>query len=205
YGIPSRDRPKLRRVSYAELKSGKVLINDRSVPSSSLSSYKYAREIAETLKRWIQKKEFFLARPVELLPNYRDFKPLEIRKYEPTVKEVMTREVITARTTDDITLIAEKLVKFNIDHVPIVSEKNELVGIVTSWDIAKAVAQRKKKLDEVMTTKVITARENESIEIVAKRLSQYNISGMPVVDSEDHVIGIVTTNDLAKLLRREKR
>ncbi|MEM3754507.1 MAG: homocysteine biosynthesis protein [Candidatus Bathyarchaeia archaeon] len=205
YGVPSRDRPKLRIVSYAELKSGKVLINDKSVPSSSLSSYKYAKEIAETLKKWIQEKEFFLVRPIELLPIYEDFKPLKIKKYEPTVKDVMTKEVITAKLNEEITTIAEKLVKFNIDHVPIVNEKNKLIGIVTSWDIAKAVAKRKKRLEEVMTTKVITARENEPIEIVAKRLSQYNISGMPVVDNENHVIGIVTTNDLAKLLRREKQ
>lgn len=205
YGIPARDRPKLKKVSYAELKSGKVLIKDKSVPASSLSSYKYAKEIAETLKKWILEKEFFLVRPIELLPNYKEFKPLKIKKYEPTVKEVMTKEVITAKPTEDIASIAKKLVKFNIDHVPIVNERNELIGIVTSWDIAKAVAQKKDKLEEVMTKEVITAKENEPIEIVAKRLSKYNISGMPVIDNENHVIGIVTTNDLAKLLRKEKR
>ena len=89
-----------------------------------------------------------------------------------------------------------------MDHVPIIDDDNKLVGIVTSWDLAKALAHGKGTLGEVMTTKVITARENESGDVVARRLAQHNISGMPVVDDAKRVIGIVTTDDLAKLLRK---
>jgi len=200
YGVPSRNRPIIKKVSYAELKSGKVKLGDKEVSSSSLSSYKVAREIAETLKKWIRERSFFLSRPAELLPNYGEFKPLEARKAEPRVRDIMTREVVTAKPTDDIKTIATLLVKRGIDHLPIVDEGKKLIGIVTSWDLANALALEKKKLSEIMTRKVITAREDEAIDIIAQRVSRHNISGLPVVDSENRVIGIVTTDDISKKL-----
>lgn len=79
YGIPSRDRPALRNASYAELKSGEITISNHRVRTSPLSSFKYAKEIAETLKHWILEKKFLLSRPAELLPKHRQFKPLQVR------------------------------------------------------------------------------------------------------------------------------
>jgi uncharacterized protein (DUF39 family) len=82
YGIPSRDRPAVREASYSELKSGDIAINNQKVRTSPLSSFKYAKEIAETLKHWIQKETFLLSRPAELLPNQRQFKPLQVKTNE---------------------------------------------------------------------------------------------------------------------------
>jgi len=204
YGVPSRSRPAVKKGSYADLKLGKVVINGRSIPTSPLSSFKYAKEIAEALKAWMKEGLFFLSRPAELLPNQREFKPLEVRRHELRVKDIMTAKVTTAKPNDDVRTIASLIVRNGVDHVPIVDDDNRLVGIVTSWDLAKALAQGKSKLEEVMTTKVITAQENESGDVVARRLAQRNISGMPVVDDARKVIGIVTTDDLAKLLRKWK-
>lgn len=202
YGVPSRARPVLRKVSYAELKSGKVLLGDREAPTSSMSSLAYAREIAETLKRWIQEGRFTLNRPAELLPIHKEFKPLEVRRYEPRVKDVMTTKVVSAKPEDDIKKVAKLIVTHGIDHVPIIGPEGKLVGIVTSWDLARAVAQDKKSLKEIMTAKVVTARPDEALDLVIARLQQYRISGMPVVDEEEKLVGIVTSDDIARLLRR---
>ncbi|MBU0951513.1 MAG: homocysteine biosynthesis protein [Elusimicrobia bacterium] len=59
----------LGEVSYAQLKSGKITVQGKEVPSGSLSSYSKAREIAEVLKDWIVKKQFFLSEPVAPLPG----------------------------------------------------------------------------------------------------------------------------------------
>ncbi len=56
-------------VNYAELRSGKVKIKEKLVPTASLSSYSKAKEIAETLKNWIKKGDFFLTEPVELISS----------------------------------------------------------------------------------------------------------------------------------------
>jgi len=180
-------------------------LNDNSVPTSPVSSFKHAKEIAETLKHWIQEGTFLLSRPAELLPTQREFKPLGIRRYESRVKDVMTTRIITAKPTDEIKLVASLIVKHGIDHVPIVDESNRLVGIITSWDVARAVAEGSESLSEVMSSRVVAARQSETVDIVANRLSKNNISGMPVVDDENRLIGMVTTDGLAKTLRRGRR
>jgi uncharacterized protein (DUF39 family) len=57
------------RVSYAELKTGKITLQGREIPASSLSSIPKAREIAETLKTWIASGRFALTEPVQALPG----------------------------------------------------------------------------------------------------------------------------------------
>jgi uncharacterized protein (DUF39 family) len=66
---PQRKPGNLGFVSYAELKSGKITVLGKEVPTAPLSSYPMAREIARLLKRWIQEGTFFLAEPVQLLPS----------------------------------------------------------------------------------------------------------------------------------------
>ncbi len=80
YGIPSRKRPILRKVSYEELKSGKIEINGQEVRTSPISSFSTARKIAEILKDQIKLGNFYLTQPVELLPTNEGFNPLVCKK-----------------------------------------------------------------------------------------------------------------------------
>jgi uncharacterized protein (DUF39 family) len=57
------------QVSYAELKSGVIRFNDRDIPAVPLSSVVRAREIADILKDWIQRGDFFLGEPQFTLPK----------------------------------------------------------------------------------------------------------------------------------------
>ncbi len=59
----------LAEVSYAELKTGQIEIDGRKVKTAPLSSYVRAREIAETLKEWIDSGDFLLGQPQEFLPG----------------------------------------------------------------------------------------------------------------------------------------
>ena len=72
----------LGEVSYAQLKSGKIEIQAKMVPTASLSSYPRAVEIATTLKEWILSGKFLLTKPVAPLPGVESgitFKPLKER------------------------------------------------------------------------------------------------------------------------------
>jgi uncharacterized protein (DUF39 family) len=69
---PTRTPGNLGHVSYADLKSGKITVNGREVPTAPLSSYPKAREIANTLKQWIAGGSFLLTEPVQLLPSPAD-------------------------------------------------------------------------------------------------------------------------------------
>jgi len=75
----------LSEVSYAQLRSGKIIIQGKEVPTASLSSYPRAVEIATTLKEWISRGEFLLTEPVAPLPGVESgitFKPLKERPIE---------------------------------------------------------------------------------------------------------------------------
>jgi uncharacterized protein (DUF39 family) len=72
-------------VTYAQLKSGKIEIKGKKVPTASLSSYSRAAEIATILKEWILGGKFLLTEPVAPIPGVESgitFKPLKERPLE---------------------------------------------------------------------------------------------------------------------------
>ncbi len=60
------------------------------------------------------------------------------------------------------------------------------------------------KIKEIMTSEVITVSTGDSVEKCAKLLQEHNISGLPVVDEEDRVVGMVTEGDLIRRASRVK-
>ena len=74
------DRPAMARYSYAQLRSGKIEYQGRSIRTSSLSSYAGAKRIAGELKDWIEHGEFELNRPVLSFPTDVKLKKLEERR-----------------------------------------------------------------------------------------------------------------------------
>jgi uncharacterized protein (DUF39 family) len=79
---PNRRNESIGEVTYAQLKSGKVTVQGKKVPTASLSSYPRAVEIANTLKDWIKAGKFELTQPVASLPGVESgvtFKPLNER------------------------------------------------------------------------------------------------------------------------------
>lgn len=64
-GVPKS----LGEVSYKELRSGSINLNGMKIASAPLSSYYRAREIANILKEWIEKGQFFLGEPQQSLPS----------------------------------------------------------------------------------------------------------------------------------------
>jgi uncharacterized protein (DUF39 family) len=82
---PQRSSDILGEVDYAQLKSGKIKVQGKDVPTASLSSYPRAVEIANMLKDWIKKGEFLLTQPVAPLPGVESgitFKPMPDRPFE---------------------------------------------------------------------------------------------------------------------------
>ena len=83
---PNRRNESLGEVTYGQLKSGKITVQGKKIPTASLSSYPRAVEIANTLKDWIKAGKFELTQPVAYLPGVESgvtFKPLNERAIEP--------------------------------------------------------------------------------------------------------------------------
>lgn len=199
YGVPRRNRPIFRQVSYKELKSGKITIKDREVKVSPLSSLEKAKDIAETLKNWIEDASFFLTSPVERLPTNTVSKPMKQTK-ETSFVEALTRPAVTCNEDETVKAVAERIINRSVNHIVVIDDQGKLSGIVTSWDITRAVANGKEKLGEIITRRVITTAPDEPIEVAARKLAQHNISALPVIDQVGKVLGIVTSEELSKLV-----
>jgi len=76
FAIPRRVRPSFGLVSYAQLKSGRITINGKSVRTAPLASIYRSHQVAQTLKSWIEAGQFTLTEPVAPIPQDRVFSPL---------------------------------------------------------------------------------------------------------------------------------
>ncbi|MFO7794648.1 MAG: homocysteine biosynthesis protein [Promethearchaeati archaeon] len=195
YGVPRRDRPKIGTTNYKELKSGLIKINGKEIKCSSMSSLYYARKIANELKEWIEDGDFLLNPPAEQLPTNTSFKPMRQTSEIKFVKD-LKKEAVICYEDCDIQIVANKIINQNINHIVITDRNRRLKGIVTSFDITKAVARNKKNLLDIITKKVITTSDNEPIEVASRKMKKNAISALPVVDDKDIVVGIISSEEL---------
>ncbi|WP_462272283.1 homocysteine biosynthesis protein [Methanohalophilus sp.] len=205
YGVPSRDRPVLRKVNYEELRSGSIEINGKDTPTSSMSSFKKSREIAGELKKWVAAGEFFVNTPSQRLPSKATCKPMRQTTRNPLVQDIMARDVVVIDENATFHEAAKMIMENTFSHLPVVSEDGKLAGIVTAWDISKAVAKTGYNyVKDIMTKKVLTSNATDPIDIAARNLDMKEVSAMPVIDNDGYVIGIITSNDISKLFARRR-
>ena len=201
YGVPRRARPKLGKVSYATLKSGKVTVNDRSVKVSSMSSLKKAQKISRILKSWIENGQFYLSAPAESLPTDSVCNSMRQRDDVTFVNNV-AHEAVTCHVDEDIKAVAKRMISKSVNHIVVTNRAGEIRGIVTSWDLTRAVAEGKNDLSEFITKKVYVTKPEETVEAASRKMAAHHISALPVVDHHRNVVGLLTSEDIAKLRGR---
>ncbi|WP_094228164.1 homoserine O-acetyltransferase MetX [Methanolobus psychrotolerans] len=116
------------------------------------------------------------------------------------VSDVMRTDIVSIRQGISIEETARVMFEKGITHLPVVTDNNELMGIVTSWDISKAVALKCKTLDGIITKNVLTAKGDEEIGSAAKKMEQNNISALPVIDDEKRIMGIIGSEEINRLI-----
>ncbi len=130
------------------------------------------------------------------------------------VHEWMTQNVITV-TADTSMMKASRLMKEKrIGRLPVVDESNHIVGMVSDRDIKDASPSKATTLDthelyyllsemkvkDIMTRNPVCVKKNDSVERTAILMTQGRFGGVPVVNDDNTVCGIITDNDIFKLL-----
>jgi CBS domain-containing protein len=195
YGIPIRDKPILKKTNYNELKSGFIELKGKKIKCSSMSSLYYARRIANELKNWILNGKFFLNPPAESLSTQRIFKPMKLESELKFVKDLKRKAVICYEDCD-ISVVAQKIIESELNHILITDKEKKLKGIVTSFDIAKTIAQNHTTLNEIITKKIVTTKDNEPVSFAIRKMKKNNISALPVINNDYKVVGIITSEDI---------
>lgn len=128
-------------------------------------------------------------------------------------KDWMSKDVISLNVTDTLRHAIKVSMESHISIMPVLEEE-KLVGIVTDRDLKRASPSPATSLDmqeilyrlsrlevgSIMSRHPITVPADYTLEETAEVLLQKNISGVPVVDDEGNIIGIITKNDLFKAM-----
>ncbi len=117
-----------------------------------------------------------------------------------SVGDVMIREVVTIRQGSSVEEAARIMMTAGVTHLPVISAEEKLAGIVTAWDVSKAVALKYTLLEEIMTRYVVVSAQEDPLERAAKRMNEHNISALPVVDADQRVIGMITSDGVSRLV-----
>ncbi len=87
---------------------------------------------------------------------------------------------------------------YHIGGIPVVDGENHLVGIVTNRDL-RFERRLDKTIDEVMTHEnLVTTHQQTDLAAAAQILQENKIEKLPVVDAENHLVGLITYKDITK-------
>ena len=88
--------------------------------------------------------------------------------------------------------------EYKIGGIPVVDESDHLVGIVTNRDL-RFERDMNRSVDEVMTKEnLIVADQSTDLEAAASILQQHKIEKLPVVDSQNRLVGLITYKDITR-------
>jgi acetoin utilization protein AcuB len=125
------------------------------------------------------------------------------------VRDLMTEDPLSLEPDDTIQQAEELMEENKIRQLPVVSD-SELVGIITDRDIRSflsghllgPVKERQKamntKIASVMTEKPVTLSPDDDLSEAVELLIEEKVGGIPVVDEEEALVGIVTQIDVLR-------
>ena len=131
------------------------------------------------------------------------------------VKDWMTSKPINLGEETTVIDAAEIMFKSNIRQLPVIDEQGKLVGIVSDRDIRDALPSKylpgdlpsedtggllALKVKDIMTIDPIVTHPDETVENVAYILQKNKIGGLPVLDEDNNLVGIITEVDVFRYL-----
>ncbi len=120
---------------------------------------------------------------------------------EAKLEKFMTTEVFVVKENDLVELVTKIMEWRNIHHIPVVNDNNKLSGLITKKNILEIKGQDTNIIvaKDIMVKDVITVDSETSIEQANMIMVENNIGCLPIIELDD-LVGILTKNDLCKLL-----
>ena len=91
----------------------------------------------------------------------------------------------------------------DLHHIPVVNEDNAVVGLLTRRDLKIAAMHFKEtpvEVSKVMHSPVVTISPGELLSEAARQMIDNRIGGLPVLDTNGQIVGILTETDLLRAL-----
>jgi CBS domain-containing protein len=118
-----------------------------------------------------------------------------------------SRAVVTTRPDELVIAAAQKLRDHRVGCV-VLEREGKPYGILTDRDVAIRIVAggldaRATKVSDVATLDPVVVRDVEGVETAARRMREYGVRRLPVVDEAGNLRGIITADDLVRVLGRE--
>ena len=119
------------------------------------------------------------------------------------VESYMSHAPVTVRNDTDYWKASEIMQEKDLHHIPVVDDADGVVGILTLRDLKIAAmhfGEAHVDVAEVMHSPVVTVTPGESLAGAARQMVDHRIGGLPVLDADDQLVGILTETDLLRAL-----
>jgi CBS domain-containing protein len=131
----------------------------------------------------------------------------ELDLMDVPVSDLMTKKVVVCQPDDNLSKTWANMIEFGLTGIPVVSMKQEVIGMITREDVMKkgyARIERESQggktsttVQKIMSTPAITVNDNDSIKKAAKIFIEHNIGRVPVVNNSI-LVGIVDRFDVIR-------
>jgi len=115
------------------------------------------------------------------------------------VKDIIKgRKFFTVKDDTPVKKVSKVLTEMKVTNIPVVDKRGYLLGVVSEKDIIKCFSKSNflnLKAKDIMVTKVISVKDSDALEKVAKIFSEKTLRKLPVVKRKK-VIGAITRNDI---------
>ncbi|MEM0064373.1 MAG: CBS domain-containing protein [Metallosphaera sp.] len=121
---------------------------------------------------------------------------------EEIVKDYMKTDVVSMEKNVTLREVTKMMTMKNVGSI-IVTESGKPIGIITERDVVRAIGNDKsldEKAEIIMTSSLITVREDSPITGALSLMRTYNIRHLPVVNQEGKLTGIISIRDIARAL-----
>ena len=130
------------------------------------------------------------------------------------VQNWMTTDVVSVGPDTSLLKVGKLMKDHHIRRIPVVDENGQVVGIISDRDVRDASPSKATTLDmyemhyllaelkakNIMTAKPITVKPTDTVEQAALIMLDNKVGGLPVVDDNGKLVGIISDHDVFKAL-----
>ena|SRR5947207_509593 len=127
------------------------------------------------------------------------------------IKDITSESPVCCLPGDTAQIVAGIMCEHNIGSVPVVidQQSKELVGVITDRDlccsiVAAGLDPKMTPIQKFISLDPITCRDGENLDKCEKKMREYQVRRIPIIDGENRVIGIISQADLALKDKPEK-
>lgn len=163
---------------------GRLVIIENSKPTGIVTKKDISRRLDQAEPQWRR-------RPIDHIP----------------IRKVMTESLITIFPDATPKQLAELMIENNIGGLPVVNNKNEVIGIITKWDLIRYFSELDldMKVKDLKIDPALTVHRHHTISHILYELGVNSMDRAVVLEDNDMPVGIVTSSNLAFTEMKDKK